>query len=146
MKTNIRTMRREDCPIVAAIDKSCFPEAWSEASFYDAMRQPHYSFLVLEEEERVVGYIGMMNTNQEGEITRIVLSTESRHRGYGSRLLENMLRWAEHLGLHEVFLEVRRSNEAAKGLYEKYGFQIIAERKNYYKAPQEDAIIMQLHM
>lgn len=146
MEINIRTMRREDCPIVAGIDKSCFPEAWSEAAFYDAMRQPHYSFLVIEEEYRVVGYIGMINTNQEGEITRIVLAEECRHRGYGSRLLENMLRWAEQLGLHEVFLEVRHSNEAAKELYKKYGFQVIAERRNYYKAPQEDAIIMQLHM
>ncbi len=144
MKTNIRTMRREDCPAVAAIDRNCFPEAWSEAGFYDAMRQPQYWFLVMEEDGKIVGYIGMVNTDQEGEITRIVLLPEARRRGYGSLLLANMLRWAEQLGLHSVFLEVRRSNEPARRLYEKYGFETIAERKGYYRNPGEDAIIMQL--
>lgn len=146
MGMRIRTMRRDDCPAITAIDQACFPEAWSAAGFYDAMRQPQYSFLILEYQEQAVGYIGMIHTAREGEITRIAVMPEFRRRGYGSGLLKNMLRWAEQLGLHEVFLEVRRSNEAAKGLYAQYGFHIIAERKNYYRNPTEDAIIMQLQI
>jgi ribosomal-protein-alanine N-acetyltransferase len=139
-------MRRDDCSMVAAIDRSCFPEAWSEASFHDAMRQPQYSFLVLETDEQIIGYISMLHTAQEGEITRVALIPEQRRQGHGSCLVESMLQWAEQLGLHSIFLEVRRSNDGAKALYEKYHFQVIGERKNYYKQPTEDALIMQLQI
>ena len=146
MSIRIRTMRRDDCSTVASIDHTCFPEAWSEASFYDGMRQPQYSFLVAENQGEIIGYISMLHTSQEGEITRVALLPEYRQQGYGSSLLDCMLRWAEYLGLHSVFLEVRCSNEGAKALYEKHHFQVIGERKNYYKLPTEDAIIMQLHL
>ena len=139
-------MRRDDCSSVAAIDRECFPEAWSEASFYDGMRQPQYSFLVAEIEGNIIGYISMMHTFQEGEITRVALLPEYRQQGQGSLLVESMLRWAEQLGLHNIFLEVRRSNRGARALYEKYQFQVIGERKDYYKQPTEDALIMQLNL
>ena len=68
---------------------------------------------------------------------------EDRGGGYGKMLLEECEEEARRRGAEILRLEVRRSNEAARGLYEKAGFTVTGERKNYYREPPEDALLME---
>ena len=78
----------------------------------------------------------------EGEIYRIATKNEYRKRGIAYRLLDFALKTARGAGLESVFLEVRESNVAARNLYRAYGFSEIGVRKNYYKEPTENAVLM----
>lgn len=75
-------------------------------------------------------------------IDSVAVAAEYRRRGIAGKLLEKALEGFEG----DVFLEVRKSNLPAIALYEKLGFKKIAERKNYYDRPCEDAIIMKAEL
>ena len=78
----------------------------------------------------------------EGEIYRVAVKAEKRERGIGYRLLSYALKTERGRGLETTFLEVRSRNIAARRLYEAHGFKEVGIRKNYYKNPDDDAIIM----
>lgn len=58
--------------------------------------------------------------------------------------MKRLIKHAESQKIVSIFLEVRASNQEARLFYEKFGFQVIGTRKNYYQHPQEDAIMMSL--
>ena len=74
----------------------------------------------------------------EAEITNVAVSDAYRRRGIGGMLIEAILA----LDAERVLLDVRASNTAARGLYEKYGFQVDGIRKGFYAKPKEDAVLM----
>ena len=90
---------------------------------------------MLKEDETVCGYSNFRVIAGEGELMRC------RGRGYGRLLMERLLREAEEENVEDITLEVRASNAPAIALYEAYGFQKEAVRKNYYSGPTEDALI-----
>ena len=138
----IRLMTAEDVPAVALIEKDCFSEPWSEQGFLDGMDNSAV-FLVAEDEDKIVGYIGMYVMVPEGEITNVAVAKEARGSGTGAALVEVMQQWAAEHGVERIVLEVRMSNDPAIHVYEKRGFTTIGVRKNFYRFPTEDAGIME---
>ena len=71
------------------------------------------------------------------------LSEWLRSRGYGEKLLDELLFRARASQVRQVFLEVRPSNERAIALYRKKGFHLVANRPAYYQAHggREDAAV-----
>ena len=115
---------------------------WSEKAFMDSLSQKEALFLVAEEEDRVLGYIGIYLSFEEGEITNVSVDSSSRNKGVGSELVEQLKKEAQARGTEKIFLEVRVSNEPAIRLYEKQGFEQVGCRKNFYEKPREDAWVM----
>lgn len=142
MTCQIRIMTREDCDQVYALFKDCFAHPWSADSIRDMFGQAGYHNLVALSEGRVIGYIGVLTVMDEGDITNVAVSPDFRRQHVADRLLSALIREAEDGGIRRIFLEVRRSNEAARSLYEKAGFVNTGIRKNYYDQPKEDAVIM----
>ena len=105
------------------------------------MRDGNFGVAAIEE-GRVVGYVGVISAPPEGEITNVATHPDFRRRGVGEGILEALKREAGDRGIESLYLEVRRSNEPARGLYEKMGFAVIGERKGFYKNPKEDAVLM----
>lgn len=138
----IRRMTAGDVPEVAALEKNCFSVPWSEQSFREEMDNSIAVYFVAEMDGRLAGYCGFWQVADEGHITNVAVLKQFRRRGVGSRLVAEMERYARSIGLVLMTLEVRKSNQAAIGLYEKYGFSAIGERKNYYQRPVENALIM----
>ena len=58
------------------------------------------------------------------------------------RLLDYAVKTERGKGLENLFLEVREKNLAARNLYRAYGFRKMGVRKNYYKNPDDNAIVM----
>lgn len=135
-------MTEEDVTAVAELEKKCFAVPWSEKSFHDEMKNKLAVYFVAKSDGRCIGYSGFWNVSGEGGITNVAVLPEYRRQGIGSMLIAEMIKTAVKLRLDLLTLEVRKSNIAAQGLYKKYGFDIIGERKRYYSDNGEDAWIM----
>lgn len=85
----------------------------------------------------LAGFLSIQNLVGELEITNIAVQKSYQRQGIARRLMEQL-----DERLETVFLEVRESNLPAQTLYQKYGFEIVGRRKQYYHSPIEDAILM----
>lgn len=102
--------------------------------------------LVATEHGRVAGFIVTADVGGEWELENVVVGGQWRGQGLGRRLVKEFLLVARQRGGRVVFLEVRESNAAARGLYAKSGFQEAGRRKAYYSAPEEDAVVYRLDL
>jgi ribosomal-protein-alanine N-acetyltransferase len=135
-------MEEDDVPAVATIERSCFSQPWTETGFMDAIENPNAFFRVASEESQILGYIGMYETVDEGEITNVAVAERFRGRGIGKKLLMTVQRYAGEIGLERIILEVRTGNATAISLYKSCGFENIGIRRDFYNFPREDADIM----
>ncbi len=95
-----------------------------------------------DEVDDLAGYVGIWLQGDQAHITEIAVREELRGRGIGELLIIGTLRVAYEQALAEVTLEARVSNFVAQRLYDKYGFNEVGIRKNYYADNREDAVIM----
>ena len=136
-------MDRELAEQVAQIERNCFSHPWTEEMLLDELDNLLSSWIcALGENGVVLGYAGLSVVAGEGYINNIAVRQEYRKQGVASALLDVFLRFAQAQKLEFITLEVRLSNQAAKGLYMKHGFAQVGRRKDYYDDPKEDAILM----
>ncbi len=138
----IRLMREKDLEAVAELEKICFSQSWSWNLLESGLHSPYDEYYVFEQNGELLGYCNLRVLAGEGEIERICVRPGSRRLGVGRKLMEEMERSARGQGVVRMMLEVREGNEAARRLYESFGFGAIAVRKNYYHDPLENAVIM----
>lgn len=140
---NVRKMTLADIEAVLKIENSSFSTPWTRESFQKEIRDNHLAkYLVIEYDDKIVGYGGMWFIVDEAHITNIAIHKNFRNKGLGSFLVKSMIEYTERLGIYRMTLEVRESNKPAKGLYMKLGFRPCGRRPKYYKDNNEDAIIM----
>ena len=142
MYYEIVPMDRSHIPQIAALERECFPDPWSETLLEDALFDPQASFIVAEDDEgMILGYAGLHAVLDEGYIDNIAVAADARRHGVASALLDVFCRFGA-VNLAFLSLEVRQSTAAAIALYEKHGFQRVGLRPGYYQHPREDAVIM----
>lgn len=138
----IVTMEQRHVSQVAALEKVCFQDPWSERSVEGELSNPLSLWLVLEEDARVLGYVGSQTVLGETDMMNVAVSPDARRQGIGEELILSLVNALKQRESHCLTLEVRASNEPAVCLYTKLGFQQIGRRKNYYRNPKEDALIL----
>jgi len=131
---------------IHAIETECFSDPWSEQSIISQLPDANHVFLVALDGEAVIGYVGMMNVLDEGYISNVAVTSAYRRQKIADALIAELMKRAEMLDLSFVTLEVRESNEPAKLLYAKHGFEIVGVRKGYYSKPKENAILMTVYL
>lgn len=138
----IKKMTSEHVPQIAFLEKLCFHDPWSESSIASEVNNSLSLWLVAMEDDTVVGYVGSQTVLGWTDMMNIAVHPDHRRKKIGEQLvlsLEEELRKQESTCLT---LEVRASNEPAKSLYYKLGFLEVGRRKNYYRNPKEDALIL----
>lgn len=139
----VRLMQLEDIAAIQEIEHACFTLPWSESAFQNELKHNQFAhYMVIELEQRVIAYGGMWNIMDEAHVTNIAVHPDFQGQGWGTILLEELMRAAIFLGSTKMTLEVRVSNTRAQHLYEKMGFQERGIRKKYYSDNDEDAMIM----
>ena len=151
----IRQATAEDAEAIYEIEHLCFPDPWSLESIRYEMEQNPAAFYVVAEidgevdsdpgdsaDKLIVGYAGLWWIENEGHITNVAVRPGYRNRRIGSQIVETLIDFTQEEGIDDFTLEVRRSNLAAIGLYEKFGFEVEGVRKNYYRHGREDALIL----
>lgn len=140
----IRDMTEVDLTEICNIEQESFSDPWSYEDFLESFRNEHNSYLVAEQDDVIVGYCGYWGVGEEGYIYNVAVRKDYRRRQIGYRMLSELIIRAQEKGITALTLEVRRSNEAAIGLYERLGFESVGIRKDFYSKPREDSVIMWL--
>lgn len=127
---------------VAELEKLCFADPWDEKSIAYELTNPLSHWLVALEGGTVAGYVGSQTVMDETDMMNIAVHPDYRRKGIAEALIDTLVSDLVQKGSHCLTLEVRASNEAAKALYEKLGFRHVGTRKNYYRHPREDGLIL----
>ena len=139
----VRRAEAKDVDRIAELEIECFTTPWTRESVYqDVVENPRALYVVAEIEGLVIGYAGIWSIVDEGHITNVAVDPKFRKLHVGSAIISVLLDVTQKAGVERHTLEVRRSNEPAIKLYEKFGFEVAGERKGYYQDEGEDALIM----
>ncbi len=141
----IQRMRPDvDLEAVLEVEAASFTNPWTQDMFAWELKNPQVShiYVLRAGEERVAAYCSCWLVDHEWHINNLAVRPEWRGRGLARALVDHVVREASRLGAHRARLEVRRSNDIARRLYEGMGFAVVGARRNYYTNPPEDALIL----
>lgn len=141
MTVDVRPMSRSDIPAVAELESEIYDQPWPPRVFFDELAMENRRYLVATDGAGLVlGYCGLLIVEEDAHVTTIAVAPRARGHQLGSRLMLEMVDAALDADTRHLTLEVRVSNDAAQKLYERFGFEPVGRRKNYYK--DEDALVM----
>jgi ribosomal-protein-alanine N-acetyltransferase len=140
----IRRAIADDATAISEMEAECFSAPWQRKDILSYICSRDGMCFVAADDGEVIAYVIGKIIPPEGEIYRVAVKESKRQRGIGYRLLSYALKTERGRGLETTFLEVRSKNVAARKLYSAHGFKEIGIRKNYYKDPTDDAIVMVL--
>jgi ribosomal-protein-alanine N-acetyltransferase len=129
---------------VMEVDRVSFAAPWTRAMYEQELRNTGQSFIAVlrTSAQAVAGYCAYRLVLDETQINNVAVRAELRGRGCGRALVEFALEHGRTTGSPVAILEVRRSNEVARRLYERLGFLQVAVRSCYYANPDEDALVL----
>lgn len=145
-KFNCRRMEVEDLDQVVRNENLSYDSPWTRRIFQDCL-SAGYECWVISDGIRVLCHGVLSVAVGESHLLTLCVHPQARRQSLGKQMLQKLLDEATKLGATECFLEVRPSNEAARGLYYQFGFTQVGERRGYYPASsiaenREDALIM----
>ena len=138
----IEKMNSSHVAQIAQLEKICFSDPWSEKSVASELDNKLAFWLVAAEGDTVAGYIGSQTVIDETDMMNVAVHPDFRRQGIAEALVNALVENLKKMGSRCLTLEVRASNEPAIALYGKLGFAEIGRRKNYYRNPREDALIL----
>jgi ribosomal-protein-alanine acetyltransferase len=166
LRLNVRSATVADIPAMLDLERQCPTAAhWSQQQYEDLFLAhedgPRRLVLVLEESadgadgagataasrlessasSRTLGFLIANQIGPDWELENIVVAPASRRKGLATRLFTALLTRARETNSEQVFLEVRESNQTARGFYLRLGFEESGRRKLYYANPPEDAVL-----
>lgn len=129
---------------VLAIEEASFTNPWTREMYQAELRNPSvsYCFVARDPSGRPAGFCSFWRVLDELHINNLAVAPEFRRVGVASTLLAFVLAEGIRLGAQRATLEVRRSNDAARYLYERFGFTVAGVRRAYYTRPVEDALVL----
>lgn len=142
-----RLMVEDDLDKVIEIEEAAYPFPWTRGIFSDCLNIG-YLCRVLERDEKIVAYAVMSVAAGEAHLLTIVVPNEEQGKGYGKKMLNEMIQQAASDNAGTMYLEVRTSNKVAIQLYHERGFNELGLRNDYYPAEdgREDALILALDL
>jgi ribosomal-protein-alanine N-acetyltransferase len=128
------------------VERSAFSNPWTRDMYVAELDNPGVSFFYVardpEAHDAVVGFCAFWRVLDELHINNLAVVPTMRRRGIAAALLTRVLEEGTQLGALRATLEVRRSNEIALKLYERFGFSVAGVRRGYYSQPVEDALVL----
>ena len=142
----IRAAEQMDIDAIVRVENACFSTPWSiDAIKHEICENKLADFMIAcDEENNIIGYIGIWTLLDECQINKIAVMPEKRKIGIGKTILNHVIELTRDMGVKSWYLEVRESNTAAQALYRSAGFSSVGTRMNYYINPVEDAVLMNL--
>lgn len=117
---------------------------WSYADYHTEPKRENSVFLVACFNHRIVGFLCVRVVRGEADLLNFGVLENHRRMGVGSQLLAALIEILSGCEKMELWLEVRKSNSDAVRFYTKRGFSMVQQRKNFYTAPVEDALVLKL--
>jgi ribosomal-protein-alanine N-acetyltransferase len=140
----IRSARLNDVSEILAIEqRAASASHWTSAQYGKLINDGVVLVAELDAEDtgKLCGFLCAQIVAGEWEIENVVVAAEFLRRGVASELMFALIQRAREGRASAILLEVRESNLAARGLYEKHAFREVGRRQLYYKVPDEDALL-----
>lgn len=131
------------------VEQQAYSHPWTRGNFIDALAAGYEAQLLIDAQQRLLGYFVAMTVLDEVHLLNLTVAPAHQGQGWARVILDGLALWSRQRQAAWLWLEVRASNARARSIYEKHGYQQIAERKNYYPAAdcqREHAIIMSLNL
>ena len=139
----VRRATATDLDAVHAIEVASFSLPWSRSSLRDlSLGDSTVLVVAVDADGDVVGFAVYIVAADEAELANLAVAPAARRAGVAAQLVDEVLARADAAGARQVFLEVRESNAAARALYARCGFHEVGRRRAYYRAPDEDALVL----
>ena len=138
----VRAATEEDMPRILEIEKETISPPWTHGGLLSEIHSEDSYFALAIENSTILGFIILRRMADESELLQIAIDETYRRKGAAETLIKAAFNWAHINEISTIYLEVRKSNEAAIALYKKHSFKESGQRKNYYTEPVEDALIM----
>ena len=122
LEFDFRPMLAADLDDLIRIERAAYPYPWTLGNFRDCL-ESGYSCWVAELDGQLAGYWVMMMAVGEGHILNCCVAPNWQGRGFGRQIMEHLMDTARDHKTEFLFLEVRPSNRAAVGLYQRLGFE-----------------------
>ena len=134
----------EELDGVLAVEHVSFTNPWTREMYVADLKNEGVSFVYLARDEarRIIGFCSFWRVFEELHINNVAVLPEHRRSGVARRMLTAVLADGARAGARRALLEVRRSNVAARQLYEELGFSVAGVRRDYYSHPVEDALVL----
>jgi len=144
---SFRVMVENDLDDVIAIEESVYPFPWTRGIFHDCINIGYICRVFLHK-EKIIAYSIISVAADESHLLTIVVAEDEQKKGYGKKMLDEMIRVAKIHAASAMYLEVRASNKVAIQLYHDIGFNELGVRNNYYPAEngREDALVLALDL
>ena len=143
---NITLFDKADIDGLVKIESECFSYPFKEKDFLDIYESEISNVLVAKKDGGVVGYVSFTVILDECQIINFATSPLFRRQGIGRKIMNALFSHCKERGVTKYFLEVRASNSPAIALYEGFGFYKVGISKGHFKAPLEDALLMNLEL
>lgn len=140
----IHPMKLEDISFVTKLERKNFSIPWSARSFQNVIEDSFSFSYIGVLLGKIIAYAVFGALDDYAELWNIAVDQDHRGRGYGDMMLRHVIDHCRKSGVSSLFLQVRKSNNAARKLYEKHGFVFVMVQKNYYHSPREDALVYRL--
>ncbi len=141
---DVRPMRWPDIEPVHRLESELFTvDPWSIEQFWSELARPTRAYVVAVDGERIIGYAGAFLLAPDSDVQTIAVSPRDQGRGVGAVLLTWLIEQAVARDCRQMLLEVRSDNVPAIAMYERFGFERISVRRDYYERGI-DAVIMRL--
>ncbi len=132
----------EHLEALPGLERALGLQAWELSAYNRCLGDPSCDLLVAVSSQGVEGFYLARTVQETAEVLKLGVRLDAQGQGIGSALLERGLEVARRRGCRECFLEVRSSNRRARELYAKQGFRIVGRRRDYYRDPLEDAVVL----
>ena len=139
-----RVTTPEQIDDVLNVEQASFTNPWTREMYLSelANKGVSYCFVARHKDGDVVGFCSFWRVLDELHVNNLAVLPEWRRGGVATALLQHVLSEGARLGARRATLEVRRSNDAARMLYERFGFTVAGIRHGYYTKPVEDALVL----
>jgi ribosomal-protein-alanine N-acetyltransferase len=139
-----RVASADDLGGLLAVEEASFLNPWTREMYLAELDNEgiSYLFVAKDDDGRVVGFCGFWRVVDELHINNLAVLPGYRRQGIASQILHRVFAEGRKVGAGRATLEVRRSNEIARRLYERFGFTVAGVRRGYYRHPEEDALVL----
>jgi len=143
----VRRLNADDLDRLIEIERAAYPYPWTRGIFADCIRVG-YDCWGLQAGSDLIGYSIQTHAAGENHLLNLCIAPGHHRQGYGSILLDHVIRLAQQQQCFCIFLEVRPSNPSGIKLYRKNGFRVVGERPDYYRSDQgrESALVMKIDL
>ncbi len=141
-KADILIADISDIAEIAAIEKECIPNGWSEKGFSDWLQNKNTVIFKAVQNSEIIGFANGSWVLDEAELLNIAVVEKSRRNGIAQMLFDALENYFKEQNAEKIFLEVREKNQSAINFYEKNGFEKNGLRKNYYSNPTDNGVLM----